>query len=78
MPSLLSWTDSALIHDPKGELWRETAGWRSSFSHALYFNPRDPASARLNLLAAIQPGPQEVADVQRLVAILADPGRNTR
>jgi type IV secretion system protein VirD4 len=74
LPSLLSWTASALIHDPKGELWRESAGWRSGFSHALYFNPRDPASARLNLLAEIQPGPQEVAQVQRLVSILADPG----
>lgn len=74
VPSLLSWTESALIHDPKGELWRATAGWRARFSHALAFNPRRPDSARWNPLAEIHPGPGELAQVQRLVAILSDPG----
>lgn len=74
VPSLLSWTESAMVHDPKGELWRATAGWRASFSHALRFNPRAAASARWNPLAEIQPGPGELAQVQRLVAILSDPG----
>lgn len=73
-PTLLCWPASALIHDPKGELWRTTAGWRSTFSHVLYFNPRDLASARWNPLREIRPGASEVAEVQRLVAILADPG----
>ena len=73
-PTLLLWSESVLVHDPKRELWRETAGWRSGFSHALYFDPRDPASARWNPLAEIQPGPGELAQVQRLVSILADPG----
>ncbi|MFJ6024265.1 type IV secretory system conjugative DNA transfer family protein [Brevundimonas sp. NPDC092305] len=74
VPTLLSWGGSALVHDPKGELWRETAGWRSGFSHAFFFNPRDPASARWNPLAEIQPGPGELAGVQRLTAVLSDPG----
>ncbi|WP_293383335.1 type IV secretory system conjugative DNA transfer family protein [Phenylobacterium sp. SCN 70-31] len=74
VPSLLCWTESAMIHDPKGELWRVTAGWRATFSHALRFNPRDPDTARWNPLAEIQPGPGELAQVQRLVAILSDPG----
>ena len=74
IPTLLSWSDSTLVHDPKGELWRVTAGWRSAFSHALFFNPRHPASARFNPLAEIRPGLQELAQVQRLVAILSDPG----
>jgi type IV secretion system protein VirD4 len=74
VPSLLSWTDSALVHDPKGELWRVTAGWRSRFSHALRFDPRSLRSARWNPLAEIRPGPSELAQIQRLVAILADPG----
>ncbi len=73
-PTLLSWTPSVLVHDPKRELWRITAGWRARFSHAFYFAPRDPASARWNPLAEIQPGPGELAQVQRLVAILSDPG----
>jgi len=74
VPSLLSWAGSVLVHDPKGELWTVTAGWRSRFSHALYLSPRDGASARWNPLAEIQPGPGELAQVQRLVAILSDPG----
>lgn len=74
VPTLLSWTDSVLVHDPKGELWRVTAGWRSTFSHTLNFSPRDLASARFNPLAEIRPGPQELAQVQRLVSILSDPG----
>ncbi|MFA4952498.1 type IV secretory system conjugative DNA transfer family protein [Brevundimonas sp.] len=74
VPTLLSWGASVMAHDPKGELWRTTAGWRSGFSHALYFSPRDPASARWNPLAEIQPGPGELAPIQRLVAILSDPG----
>src|SRR5690606_12578020 len=31
VPTLLSWSESVLVHDPKGELWRVTAGWRSSY-----------------------------------------------
>jgi type IV secretion system protein VirD4 len=74
VPSLLSWSASALVHDPKGELWRLTAGWRARFSHALVFDPRSPHSARWNPLTEIRPGAGELAQVQRLVAILADPG----
>ena len=73
-PSLLSWNHSVLAHDPKGELWAITAGFRSGFSHALRFNPRDATSARWNPLAEIAPGSGELAQVQRLVAILSDPG----
>jgi type IV secretion system protein VirD4 len=74
VPSLLAWPGSVLVHDPKGELWRLTSGWRARFSHACYFAPRDLNSARWNPLAEIRPGPGELAQVQRLVAILADPG----
>ena len=73
-PTLLAWGASVLVHDPKQELWATTAGWRSTFSHAFYLDPRDTASARWNPLAEIQPGPGELAQVQRLTAILSDPG----
>ena len=63
-----------MVHDPKGELWEVSAGWRARFSHALRFSPRDQHSARWNPLAEIHPGPGELAQVQRLVAILSDPG----
>ncbi len=41
IPTLLSWTGSAVIHDIKGENFSITAGWRSRFSHCLYLNPTD-------------------------------------
>src|SRR6185312_6489837 len=47
---------------------------RRRFSHTVAFDPRGPSSARWNPLAEIQPGPGELAQVQRLVAILSDPG----
>jgi len=74
VPTLLFWNESVLVHDPKKELWRVTGGWRSRFSHALYFDPRDSASACWNPLAEIRPGQGELAQIQRLVAILSDPG----
>ena len=30
LPTLLSWTSSAVVHDIKGENWELTAGWRST------------------------------------------------
>lgn len=72
-PTLLSWRTSVMVHDPKGELRTQTAGWRSGFSRILTFNPRSLASARWNPLAEIKPGPGEIGQVQRLVAVLADP-----
>ena len=40
-PTLLSWTESALITDIKGELWALTSGWRQQYAHnkVLKFDP---------------------------------------
>jgi type IV secretion system protein VirD4 len=73
VPTLLSWTGSAVIHDIKGENWRLTAGWRSRFSYALLFNPTDPASAKYNPLLEVRRGAHEVRDVQNIADILVDP-----
>lgn len=73
VPTLLSWTGSAVIHDIKGENWQLTAGWRSRFSHALLFNPTDPASAKYNPLLEVRRGAHEVRDVQNIADILVDP-----
>lgn len=32
LPTLLSWEESALIFDIKGELWSLTAGWRQKYA----------------------------------------------
>lgn len=73
VPTLLSWTGSAVIHDIKGENWQLTAGWRARFSHALLFNPTDSRSARYNPLLEVRRGEHEVRDVQNIADILVDP-----
>ena len=73
IPTLLSWTGSAVIHDIKGENWTLTAGWRSKFSHGLLFNPTDAGSAKFNPLLEVRRGDNEVRDVQNIADILVDP-----
>ena len=73
VPTLLSWTGSAVIHDIKGENWELTAGWRARFSYCLLFNPTDPRSARYNPLLEVRRGQNEVRDVQNIADILVDP-----
>lgn len=73
VPTLLSWTESAVIHDVKGENWQLTSGWRSKFSHCLLFDPTNPLSARFNPLLEVRKGPMEVRDVQNIADILVDP-----
>lgn len=73
LPTLLSWTSSAVVHDIKGENWELTSGWRSTFSHCLLFNPTDERSARYNPLLEVRKGAAEVRDVQNIADILVDP-----
>jgi len=73
VPTLLSWTGSAVIHDIKGENWQLTAGWRALFSNCLLFNPTDARSARYNPLLEVRRGVHEVRDVQNIADILVDP-----
>lgn len=39
MPTLLSWKESVMVVDPKGESYGYTAGFRSEFSEVFYFDP---------------------------------------
>jgi type IV secretion system protein VirD4 len=73
VPTLLSWTGSAVVHDIKGENWRLTAGWRARFSYCLLFDPTNASSARYNPLLEVRMGPDEVRDVQNIADILVDP-----
>jgi type IV secretion system protein VirD4 len=73
VPTLLLWRYSTIVHDPKSELYALTGGWRSPWSHTWVLNPRSMTSARFNPLAEIRLGSSEMADVQRLVSVLADP-----
>ena len=62
-----------MIHDIKGENWQLTAGFRSTFSHCLLFNPADPKSARYNPLLEVRKREWEVRDVLNIADILVDP-----
>ena len=73
IPTLLSWTGSAVIHDIKGENWELTAGWRARFSHCLLFDPTNGRSARYNPLLEVRMGDEEVRDAQNIADILVDP-----
>src|SRR3546814_14831660 len=78
IPTLLSWTGSAVIHDIKGENWQLTAGWRARFSNVLLFNPTDSASAKYNPLLEVRRGVNEVRDVQNIADILVDRSEERR
>jgi type IV secretion system protein VirD4 len=73
LPTLLTWTGSAVIHDIKGENWQLTAGWRARGSRCLLFDPTSSASARFNPLLEVRKGAHEVRDVQNIADILVDP-----
>jgi type IV secretion system protein VirD4 len=76
IPTLLSWTQSAVITDLKGELWALTSGWRKHHAKnkVLRFDPASTSSAHWNPLDEIQIGSgMEVADVQNLTTLIVDP-----
>jgi type IV secretion system protein VirD4 len=73
IPTLLNWPHSVMAYDVKGELWQVTAGFRSKFSHCLFFNPTRPDSARFNPLLEIRKGAHEVRDAQNVVEMLVNP-----
>lgn len=73
VPTLLSWTESAVIHDIKGENWTLTSGWRSTFSDCIRFDPTDARSPRYNPLLEVRRAPCEVRDAQNIADILVDP-----
>ena len=76
IPTLLSWRESAVVLDIKGENWERTAGGRvgRAGQRVIRFDPTDPESARYNPLAAIRlETPHEIADAQNIATMLVDP-----
>ena len=65
---------SILVHDPKGELYATTARYRATVSRVIRLAPCDEASDCYNPLDALRLGTEhEVADVQLLAKVLANP-----
>lgn len=77
VPTLLSWGQSAVITDLKGELWALTAGWRQKHAKnkVLRFEPASASgSVCWNPLDEIRIATEyEVGDVQNLATLIVDP-----
>lgn len=77
IPTLLSWMQSTVITDLKGELWDLTAGWRQKYAKnkVIRFEPAaEFGCACWNPLDEIRLGTQfEVGDVQNLATLIVDP-----
>src|SRR5262249_13323921 len=74
IPTLLSWQASVLVHDPKGDLYERTAGWRQTFSRVINVQPTSATSGQYNPLDAIRLGTaQEIRDAQLIADMLLDP-----
>ena len=79
LPTLLTWNDSVIVHDPKGEAWALTSAIVTT-SLVNAFSTSTPAAADSSTVAAFNPLAEirigtklEVGDAQNLSTILADP-----
>ena len=70
IPTLLTWPNSTIVHDIKGENWTLTAGFRSRHGRVLLFDPTNPKSAAYNPLLEVRRGDWEVRDVQNVAGEL--------
>ena len=75
IPTLLSWDQSVLVHDIKGENWALTSGYREKVlgQRCLRFAPSEVGSARFNPLSEIRLDSNLVKDVQNIATIIVDP-----
>ncbi len=77
IPTLLTWKQSVVVTDLKGELWAITAGWRKKHAKqkVLLFDPASTSgSAAWNPLEDVRIGTEnETGDIQNLTALIMDP-----
>ena len=74
IPTLLSWDESVLVHDIKGENWQLTSGFRAKMGQrCIKFDPTDLNSARFNPLSEIRLDENIVKDVQNIATMIVDP-----
>ncbi len=77
IPTLLSWPESLVCLDIKGENWALTAGWRKEHGRniCLKFEPSAThGSVKFNPLSEIRLGTEkEVSDVQNIATMIVDP-----
>ena len=65
--TLLNTPSTALILDPKAELWTSTAGWRAKIGHrCIRFSPTTSSEPAWNPLDSVERGSGEIAEVATL------------
>jgi type IV secretion system protein VirD4 len=80
IPTLLAWSESAIVYDIKGENWARTAGFRHKSGHLCFkFSPVEQnASSRFNPLAEIRLfTPRDVSDAQNIANMIVRTGEDS-
>src|SRR5947209_7003054 len=80
IPTLLAWSESAIVYDIKCENWARTAGFRQKSGHLCFkFSPVEQnASSRFNPLAEIRLfTPRDVSDAQNVANMIVRTGEDS-
>ncbi|MBS1984370.1 MAG: type IV secretory system conjugative DNA transfer family protein [Bdellovibrionales bacterium] len=80
IPTLLAWSESAVVYDIKGENWARTAGFRVKAGHLCFkFSPVEVANgSRFNPLAEVRIGtPRDVSDAQNVADMIVRTGEDS-
>lgn len=80
IPTLLAWSESAVVYDIKGENWAKTAGFRQKQRHLCFkFSPVEVGNgSRFNPLAEVRIGtPRDVSDAQNIADMIVRTGEDS-
>jgi len=80
IPTLLAWSESAIVYDIKGENWAKTAGFRAQAGHLCFkFSPvEQEATSRFNPLSEVRLfTPRDVSDAQNIASMIVRTGEDS-
>ena len=80
IPTLLAWSESAIVYDIKGENWAKTAGFRAQAGHVCFkFAPvEQQATSRFNPLSEVRLfTPRDVSDAQNIASMIVRTGEDS-
>src|SRR4051794_16213720 len=80
IPTLLAWSESAVVYDIKGENWARTAGFRQAEGHICFkFSPVEVGNgSRFNPLSEVRIGtPRDVSDAQNVADMIVRTGEDS-
>jgi len=79
IPTLLAWSESAVVYDIKGENWAKTSGFRNQMGHLCFkFSPVEEVSSRFNPLAEVRLFTlRDVSDAQNIAEMIIRSGQDS-